>query len=136
MSDLPATNREVALEWIEHARAYREIVAHAQGRGGNKVAVQALVSAAEMALKAVYISHETYFPRTRDIRELIEGCPDASIGQLLRGYPGEFIDEFSINYQAPYMRGEPLPTEELDDSCDFAEQIIAWATTAVTRQNP
>ena len=135
MSDLPATNSEVALEWIEQARAFREATAHAQGLGGNKVAVQALVSAAEMALKAVYISHETYFPRTRDIRELIDGCPDGSFGHLLRAYPAEFIDQFSLNYQAPYRRGEPVPTGELEASRDFTEQIIAWAKAAVTRQD-
>ena len=62
MSNLPDTNQEVALEWLEHARTYYSMAIGARGMSGSKVAFRSLVSAAEMALKAVYISHETYFP--------------------------------------------------------------------------
>lgn len=79
MSDLPDTNGEVAREWIEHARTYYSMAIGAQGVAGSKVAVRSLVSAAEMAIKAVYIGHGTYFPRTHDTKELIDGCPDRSI---------------------------------------------------------
>lgn len=132
MSALPQTNGEVAREWIEHAQTYYAMATSAQGMGGNKVAVRSLVSAAEMALKAVYISHETYFPRTHSTGELIEGCPDRSIQQLLAGYPAEFVEDFSTNYLEPYIRDEPVPAHEFEACHGFTEQIITWATTAVT----
>lgn len=132
MSDLPRTNGKVAREWIEHARAYYSMATGAQGIGGNKVAVRSLVSAAEMALKAVYISHETYFPRTHSTGELIEGCPDRSVHQLLAGYPAEFVEEFSMNYLAPYIREEPVADDEFEACRAFTQQMIVWATAAVT----
>ena len=131
MSDLPDTNGEVARERIQHARTYHSMAIGAQGMAGNKVAVRSLVSAAEMAVKAVYIRHETYFPRTHDTKELIDGCPDRSIDLLLRGYPTEFIEEFSINYLAPYVRDRPVPDNEFETCRRFAEQILTWATAAV-----
>ena len=135
MSNLPDTNGEVAAEWIEHARTYYSMATAARGRGGNKVAVRSLVSAAEMAIKAVYISHETYFPRTHDTTELIEGCPDPSIKRLQVDYSAEFIEEFSAGYLAPYFRDNPVQADEFEASRNFTEQIIAWATTAVTRRD-
>ena len=89
-----------------------------------------MVSAAEMAINAVYIGHETYFPRTHDTRELIDGCPDRSIDLLLGGYPTEFIEEFSINYLAPYIRDRPVPDNEFEACRRLAEQILNWATAA------
>ena len=96
-----------------------------QGIGGGKVAVRSLVSAAEMALKAVYISHETYFPRTHDTTELIDGCPDRSIDQLRADYSAEFIEEFSAGYLAPYILDQPVQADEFETSREFTEQIIA-----------
>ncbi len=135
MSDLPDTNGEVAREWIEHSRTYYGMAVGARGQAGNKVAIRSLVSAAEMSIKAVYISHETYFPRTHDTRELIEGCPDRSIDRLLGGYPAEFIEEFSINYLAPYIRDRPVPEDEFDACRRFAKQVLTWATAAVTQSD-
>lgn len=132
MSDLPGANGEVAREWIEHARTYYRMATGAQGMGGNKVAVRSLVSAAEMALKAVYISHETYFPRTHSTGELIDGCPDRSVLRMLAGYPAEFVEDFSTNYLAPCIRDEPVPAHEFEACRAFTEQIIAWATSAVS----
>ena len=131
MSDLPDTNGEVARDWIQHARTHYSMAIGAQGMVGNKVAVSSLVSAAEMAIKAVYIGHETYFPRTHDTKELIDGCPDRSIDHLLGGYPTEFIEEFSMYYVAPYVRERPVPDNEFETCRGFAEQILTWAATAV-----
>lgn len=133
MSDLPDTNGEVAREWIEHARTYYDMAIGARGSAGSKVAVRSLVSAAEMAIKAVYIGHETYFPRTHDTKELIDGCPDRSIVHLLDSYPAEFIGEFSINYLAPYVRDRPVPDDEFEACRSFTERILLWATAAVIR---
>jgi len=131
VSDLPDTNGEVAREWIQHARTYYSMAIGAQGMAGNKVAVRSLVSAAVMAIKAVYIGHETYFPRTHDTKELIDGCPDRSIYLLLDGYPTEFIEEFSLNYLAPYIRERPVPDNEFATCRGFAEQVLSWASAAV-----
>ena len=131
MSDLPDTNGEVAREWIQHARTYYSMAIGAQGMAGNKVAVRSLVSAAEMAIKAVYIGHEMYFPRTHDTKQLIDGCPDGSIHHLLGGYPTEFIEEFSIKHLVPYVRERPVRDHEFEACRRFAKQMLTWATAAV-----
>ena len=131
MSRLPDTNGEVAREWIEHARTYYTMAIGARGRAGNKVAARALVSSAEMAIKAVHIFRERYFPRTHDIKELINGCPERSIERLVGGHPDGFVESFSTNYLAPYLRDRPVPEDEFEACRRFAEQILAWATDVV-----
>ena len=133
MSNLPATNGEVAKEWIEHARTYYDLAISSLGRSGNKVAVKSLVSAVEIALKSVYIKHEVYFPRTHSIPQLLKDCPELTVEQLLAGYSRDFVEGFSANYLAPYLREEPVPADEVEACRVFAEQVIGWAAGVVSR---
>ena len=41
------------------------------------------------------------------------------------------IDQFSINYLAPYVRERPVPDNEFEACRGFAEQVLTWATAAV-----
>ena len=132
MSNLPDTNGEVAVEWVEHAQTYYKLAISARGKSGDKVTVKSFVSAAEMALKAVYIKHEVYFPRTHSTRELIAKCPDPSVGQLLVGYSADFVEDFSANYLAPYIRGRPIPSDVVEACRVFAERIVEWARRVVS----
>ena len=84
-----------------------------------------------MALKAVYIHHETYYPRTHDTAELIDRCPDPTAAQAAAGYSPDFVAWFAGQYLAPYERGEPLPPDEVDACFAFAAQVIAWAERTV-----
>ena len=76
MSALANTNGEVALEWIERASRRCRYGVMSLEEGDTKEAVRNFASAAETALKAVYIWYESYYPRVHDIGELVRGCPD------------------------------------------------------------
>lgn len=84
-----------------------------------------------------YLHHpRDVLPRTHDTTELLDGCPDRSIERLRADYSTEFIEEFSAGYLAPYILDQPVQADEFENSREFTEQIIAWATAAVTRQRP
>ena len=83
-----------------------------------------------------YLHHpRDVLPRTHDTTELLDGCPDRSIDQLRSDYSTEFIEEFSAGYLAPYILDQPVQADEFENSREFTEQIIAWATAAVTRRD-
>lgn len=131
MSSLPATNGEVAQEWVRRARLYHDQGVHAREMGDTKVAVKHFTTAAEMALKAVYIKHETWFPRTHSTPELIAGCPDPTARRLLVGYSTEFVARFSDNYLAVYLRDEPVPPDEVEACRVLAQLAVQWATEVI-----
>ena len=126
MSRLTDSNGEAAKEWIGRAHAYYSSAETTRG-SEISVTVRHLVSAAEMAVKAVYIHHETYYPRTHDTAELINKCPDPTAAQAAAGYTTEFMRWFASQYLAPYERMNPLTPGEVDSCFAFAAQVIAWA---------
>ena len=128
MSSLPHTNGEAAREWIELALWRYDIgIEVLKKRGDTKEAVRNFSSATETALKAVYIKHETIYPRTHEIGELIQGCPDPTVQEVTAGYSEEFVKYFSKNYLAPYVQAKPIALERVEECRKFAERIIKWA---------
>ena len=128
MSSLPNSNGRIAEEWLGRA-AWR----HATGvrvldeTGDTKEAVRDFASAAEPALKAVYIKLGSLFPRTHDVWELVEECPEPTARRAVAGYPEQFVKDFSRNYLAPYVRARPVPEAEVEECRRFSEQILGWA---------
>ena len=132
MSSLPNSGREIAEEWLARAE-WR----HSTGlrvldeTGDTKEAVRDFASAAELALKAVYIKLGTPFPRTHSVWELMEECPDESVRDVLEGYSERFAKEFSRNYLAPYVRARPVPAEDIEECRRFSRRMIRWAAGVV-----
>ena len=132
MSSLPNSNREVAEEWLRRA-AWR----HSTGvravaeTGDTKEAVRDFASAAELALKAVYIKLGSLFPRSHNVSELVEECPDRTVLRVLEGYSEQFVKDFSRNYLAPYLRARPVPPADVEECRRFSERIMGWAEGAI-----
>lgn len=128
MSNLPATNGEVAQEWVGRAAwRYDTGIRVLRETGDTKEAVRDFASAAEVAVRAVYIKHEMFYPRTHNVGELLQGCPDPTVQRVLMGYSEQFVKDFSDHYLAPYIRVRPVPLEDVKECRLFAEQIVGWA---------
>ena len=132
MSALANTNGELALEWLDLALwRYRTGIEVLKQRGNTKEAVRNFASAAETALKAVYISYESYYPRVHDIGELVRGCPDRGVLEAVEGYSEGFVRDFSKNYLAPYVLVRPVPLDRVEECRKFAQKIVKWAEGVV-----
>ena len=132
MSALANTNGELALEWLDLALwRYRTGIEVLKQRGNTKEAVRNFASAAETALKAVYIWYESYYPRVHDIGELVRGCPDRGVEAAVEGYSEGFVRDFSKNYLAPYVLVRPVPLDKVEECRKFSEKIVSWAEGVV-----
>ncbi len=132
MSALANTNGELALEWLDLALwRYRTGIEVLKQRGNTKEAVRNFASAAETALKAVYVMHESYYPRVHDIGELVRGCPDRGVLEAVEGYSEGFVRDFSKNYLAPYVLVRPVPLDRVEECRKFAQKIVKWAEGVV-----
>ena len=132
MSNLPNSNREVADEWLRRAAWRHSTGVRAVAETGDTTdAVRDFASAAELALKAVYIKLGSLFPRTHNVSELVEECPDRTVLRVLEGYSEQFVKDFSRNYLAPYLRARPVPPADVEECRRFSERIMGWAEGAI-----
>ena len=131
MSALADTNGEAALEWLERAARRCRYGVRSLEEGDTKEAVRNFASAAETALKAVYIWYESYYPRVHDVGELVRGCPDRGVEAAVEGYSEGFVRDFSKNYLAPYVLVRPVPLEKVEECRMFAKKIVKWAEEVV-----
>lgn len=99
--------------------------------GDSKLAVKDFATAAELALKAVYIKHGKHYLRTHDIGDLVRECPDSTVRAAVDGYSDQFIRLFSQHYLAPYVRAHPVPEEEVERCRLFCRRIVNWAIGVV-----
>ena len=137
MSNLPATNGEAAQEWIRRAAwRYGTGVRVLEETVDTKEAVRDFASAAELAIKAVYIKHEMFHPRTHSVGKLLQGCPDPTVWQALEGYSEGFVKAFSQHYLAPYVLAQPVPLEDVERCRSFAERIVEWAEGVIRETDP
>jgi HEPN domain-containing protein len=132
MSSLPNSNREVAEEWLRRAAWRHSTGVRAVAETGDTTeAVRDLASAAELALKAVYIKLGSLFPRSHNVSALVEECPDRTVLRVLEGYSEQFVKDFSRNYLAPYLRARPVPPADVEECRRFSERIMGWAEGAI-----
>ena len=132
MSSLPNSNREVAEEWLRRAAWRHSTGVRAVAETGDTTeAVRDLASAVELALKAVYIKLGSLFPRSHNVSELVEECPDRTVLRVLEGYSEQFVKDFSRNYLAPYLRARPVPPADVEECRRFSERIMGWAEGAI-----
>ena len=132
MSSLPNSSREIAEEWLARAEwrltTGRRVLSET---GDTKEAVRDFASAAELALKAVYIRLGALFPRTHSVWELVQECPERSVVDVLAGSSERFVKEFSRNCLAPYVRARPVPPEDVEHCRRFSERILGWAAGVI-----
>lgn len=132
MSSLPNTGREIAEEWLARAQwRYTTGLRVLRETGDTKEAVRDLASAAELALKAVYIKLGAVFPRTQSVWELVGECPERSVEDVIGGYSERFLKEFSRNYLAPYVRARPVPAGDIEQCRRFSDRILGWAAGVI-----
>ena len=132
MSSLPNSGSEIAEEWLaraewRHTTGLRVLTE----TGDTKEAVGDFASAAELALKSVYIRLGTVFPQTHSVWELVEECPERSVEDALEGYSERFVKEFSRNYLAPYVRARPVPPEDIEQCRRFSDRLLGWAAGVI-----
>ena len=132
MSSLPNSSREIAEEWLARAEWRRTTGQRALTETGDtKEAVRDFASAAELALKAVFIELGTVFPPTHSVWELVEECPERSVEDVLAGYSERFLKEFSRNHLAPYVRARPVPADDIEQCRRFSDRILGWAAGVI-----
>lgn len=132
MSSLPNDGRLIAEEWLARARwRHTTGLRVLEETRDTKEAVRDFASAAELALKAVYIRLGMLFPRTHSVWELVEECPERSVVDVLEGYSERFVKEFSRNYLAPYVRARPVPPEDVEQCRRFSARMLRWAAGVI-----
>lgn len=121
-------NHEVAEEWLRRAAWRHATAPRCLGETGDtKEVVRGFASAAELALKAVFIELGCVFPRTHRVKKLIDRCPERTAASLLSGYSELFVKEFSRNYRAPCLRARPVPPGDVEQCRSFANRVLSWA---------
>lgn len=86
--------------------------------------------AAEKSLKAVLISRGISFPRTHDLKLLIEWLP-AGMSRLPLLMDAVILTEYAVVYRYPGA-SEPITDEEYHNLVRLAEAVVAWAEGLVT----
>ena len=87
--------------------------------------------AAEKALKAVLVAHETPFPKTHSIRMLLDLLPEDLY------VPEEIEDAASLTDYAVMIRypgdTEPVDEEEYREAISLAEAVVSWSERTLNK---
>jgi HEPN domain-containing protein len=85
--------------------------------------------AVEKSLKAVLVAHRIPFPRTHNLRTLLDLVPPET------NPPAEAQDATRLTEYAVFSRcpaeAEPVTEEEYEDSLRLAEAVLTWAETVM-----
>lgn len=129
---MPPERREPgsAADWLRHAESDLEL---AQVERPAKVLLEDLCfhtqQAAEKALKAVPIAHKIPFPKTHNIKTLLDLLPLDVIP------PSEVRDAASLTDYAVVSRYpgdlEPVTEEEHQEAITLARAVVHWAESLV-----
>ncbi len=107
MSYLPDNNAEESHTWLDRARIQVDLAGFAAGRQYWHEACHHLVCAAELAVKAVYISENISVPRRHILWDLLLACPLASVReQVSQAFVETALNRFSGYYFSVYPDGE------------------------------
>ena len=119
-------------DWLRHARSD---LALAQVRREPAILVESLCfhaqQAAEKAIKAVLVSKGIAFPRTHNIRTLLDLLPADIIA------PQEVTEASALTDHAVLNRypanAEPVPEEEYLSAVATAQAVVDWADETIGR---
>ena len=109
-----AVLRELVHQWIEKAERDFEAASHLLAEDGRFREIIAFhcQQAVEKYLKALLVRYQVEFPKTHDIRKLLDsaGKIDASLAQALDG--ADFLTPFGVEVRYPSDAPEMLPGSE------------------------
>ena len=119
-----------AEDWLRYAKSDLELARIEKPEG---VLLENLCfhaqQAAEKTLKAVLISLEIDFPRTHNIRTLLDLLPEGvDIPQEVE--EGAILTDYAVESRYP-MNSEPVDDEEYRQVLGLAETVVSWAEKLV-----
>ena len=114
-------------DWLQHARSD---LCLAQARPSDQNILFETLSfhaqqAAEKALKAVLVLSNVEFPRTHNIRSLVELLPAGVSGDPVLDRAA-ILTEYAVSSRYP-GESEPVTEEEFLEAADLAARVVAWA---------
>jgi len=117
-------------DWLRHAWSDLEL---AKVQRNSRILLEDLCfhaqQALEKALKAVLVSRLISFPRTHNIRSLIDLLPEGlSIPEEAKG--AAMLTDYAVMARYP-GDFEPVTEEEYIDALQIAEAVVRWAEQTV-----
>ena len=124
-----------AEDWLRYARSDLELASINQPEG---VLLESLCfhaqQATEKALKAVFVLLDTDFPRTHNIRTLLDQLPD-SIGIPREVDESAGLTDYAVESRYP-LYTEPVDDEEYRHAVGLAKEVVLWAETLIGEETP
>ena len=124
-----------AEDWLRYAKSDLELARIEKPEG---VLLENLCfhaqQAAEKTLKAVLIFLETDFPRTHNIRTLLDLLPeDVDVPQEVE--ESAILTDYAVESRYP-MNSEPVDDEEYRQVIGIAETVVSWAEKLICENRP
>ena len=125
-----STSPGSAEDWLRFARSDLKLACIDQPEG---VLLESLCfhaqQATEKALKAVFVFLETEFPRTHNIRILLDQLSE-SIGIPLEVDESAVLTDYAVESRYP-MNTEPVDDEEYQHAIGLAKVVVLWSETLI-----
>ena len=113
-------------DWIRHAKS--DLVL-ASVKPPDNVLLETLCyhaqQAAEKALKAALVHLKIYFPKTHNLRTLLDLIPD-EVGTTDYLQQAAILTDYAVTTRYP-TDTEPVEEEEYRQAIDLAKKVIDWA---------
>ena len=124
-----------AEDWLRYAKSDLELARIEKPEG---VLLENLCfhaqQAAEKTLKAVLIFLEIDFPRTHNIRTLLDLLPeDVDVPQEVE--ESAILTDYAVESRYP-MNSEPVDDEEYRQVIGLAETVVGWAEKLICENRP
>lgn len=124
-----------AEDWLRYAKSDLELARIEKPEG---VLLENLCfhaqQAAEKTLKAVLIFLEIDFPRTHNIRTLLDLLPEGiDVPQEVE--ESAILTDYAVESRYP-MSGEPVDDEEYQQVIGLAETVVSWAEKLIYENRP
>ena len=124
-----------AEDWLRYAKSDLELARIEKPEG---VLLENLCfhaqQAAEKTLKAVLIFLEIDFPRTHNIRTLLDLLPE-SIDVSQEVEESAALTDYAVESRYP-MSSEPVDDEEYRQVIGLAETVVSWAEKLIYKNRP
>ncbi len=135
MSELPDALPPIGSpeHWLLHARSdlHAGIVLRADDAVLNEQACFHFQQAAEKALKGVLVARRLDFPRTHDLRQLLDILIASGMRVPRAVQRAEVLTPYAVQTRYP-TEMPAISDDELDEAQTAAAATVAWAETRVT----